>query len=103
MGVPTNLVVRPYRPCAPQLKLASRTKIQPRRRCGMRAKVGDHVRVQSRHVGERPLLGEVLEVHGADGQPPYVVRWEDGHEGTFFPGSDAVVEPAIRPSARRAR
>jgi hypothetical protein len=20
------------------------------------------------------------------------VRWEDGHEGTFFPGSDAVVE-----------
>ncbi len=69
----------------------------------MRANIGDHVRVQSRHVGERPLLGEILEVHGADGLPPYLVRWEDGHEGTFFPGSDAVVEAPPRPATRRVR
>ncbi|MGD0253966.1 MAG: DUF1918 domain-containing protein [Acidimicrobiales bacterium] len=58
----------------------------------MQAKAGDHLRVEGRHVGDRPLVAEVLEVHGQDGQPPYLVRWEDGHEGTFFPGSDAVVE-----------
>jgi Domain of unknown function (DUF1918) len=34
----------------------------------------------------------ILEVRGADGEPPYVVRWaEDGHEGLFFPGTDASV------------
>ena len=32
-------------------------------------------------------------MHGEDGGPPFVVRWEDdGHEGLFFPGSDAVIE-----------
>ena len=26
-----------------------------------------------------------------DGAPPYVVKWSDGHEGLYFPGSDASV------------
>lgn len=37
--------------------------------------------------------GEILEVHGQDGGPPYVVRWSDGHEGLMFPGPDAHVVP----------
>ena len=37
--------------------------------------------------------GEVLEVRGADGAPPYVVRWSDGHEGLTYPGPDAHVIP----------
>lgn len=37
--------------------------------------------------------GEILEVHGQDGAPPYVVRWSDGHEGLMFPGPDAHVVP----------
>ena len=38
-------------------------------------------------------IGEVLEVRGPEGEPPYVVRWEeDGHEALFFPGSDASVQ-----------
>jgi hypothetical protein len=36
---------------------------------------------------------EVLEVRGADGAPPYVVRWGDtGHQALLFPGSDAFVQ-----------
>jgi hypothetical protein len=34
----------------------------------------------------------IIEVHGTDGAPPYLVRWEDGHESVFFPSSDAFVE-----------
>jgi hypothetical protein len=36
----------------------------------------------------------VLEVKGAGGEPPYVVRWDDGHEAVFVPGSGVRVDPA---------
>ena len=39
-------------------------------------------------------LGQIVEVRGPDGQPPYLVRHPDGHESLVFPGPDAVVEPA---------
>jgi hypothetical protein len=68
----------------------------------MQASAGDHLRVEGRHVGDRPLVAEVLEVHGKDGQPPYLVRWEDGREGTFFPGSDAVVERGPKRATKRS-
>jgi hypothetical protein len=42
-------------------------------------------------VGQPRREGEILEVRGKDGAPPYVVRWEDGHEGVTYPGSDAFV------------
>jgi hypothetical protein len=49
--------------------------------------------VKAHHVGEPDRDGEILEVRGADGTPPYVVRWEEtGHETLFFPGSDATVQ-----------
>ena len=36
--------------------------------------------------------GLVLDVEGPDGNPPFLVRWEDnGHEGLIFPGPDAHV------------
>ena len=38
--------------------------------------------------------GEVLTVRGAEGQPPYVVRWDDGHEAVCFPGPETKLEPA---------
>jgi len=60
----------------------------------MRAGIGDKVVVQARYVGasghERSAL--VLAVEGPDGAPPYFVRWDDGHESRFTPGSDATVE-----------
>jgi len=58
----------------------------------MRAEAGDRLIVRSLHVGEPDRDGEVLEVRGKDGSPPYLVRWsDDGHEGLFFPGSTTVV------------
>lgn len=58
----------------------------------MRAAVGDQVVVHSVHVDGTVREGEILEVRGADGEPPFVVRWSDnGHESLFFPGPDATV------------
>lgn len=58
----------------------------------MKAKVGDRIVIRGHRVGEHARDCLVLEVHGDDGGPPYVVRWsDDGHEGLFFPGSDAAV------------
>lgn len=58
----------------------------------MRAAVGDRVVVPGRHVGDAVRTGEILEVRSADGGPPYVVRWDDGHEGLFCPGGETRVE-----------
>ena len=57
----------------------------------MQAAVGDHLIVEGRHVDDGRREGEVIEVRGADGAPPYVVRWSDGHEGLTYPGPDAHV------------
>jgi hypothetical protein len=59
----------------------------------MRATVGDQLHVHGRTVGERDHLGEIVEVRGSDGEPPYLVRHTDGHESLVFPGPDAVIEP----------
>jgi hypothetical protein len=52
----------------------------------MKASVGDRVKVPGLHVGDATRGGEVIEVKGPDGAPPYVVRWDDGHEAVFYPG-----------------
>jgi hypothetical protein len=58
----------------------------------MKASAGDRLIVKGHHVEEPDRDGEILEVRGADGGPPYVVRWEDtGREGLFFPGPDTVI------------
>lgn len=58
----------------------------------MQAHVGDWIVIKGRNVGDRDRTAEILEVRGPEGTPPYVVRWfEDGHEGLFFPGSDATI------------
>jgi hypothetical protein len=54
---------------------------------GLQAAVGDRLIVHSVHVGEAVRDAEILEVRGADGGPPFLVRWSDtGHEGLVFPG-----------------
>ncbi len=58
----------------------------------MKAQVGDQIVVQSTHVDEPQRAGEVVEVHGSDGGPPFLVRWlTDGHTSLLFPGPDTVV------------
>lgn len=59
----------------------------------MRASTGDRIIIRGHRVGEPDRDCQVLEVRGADGGPPYVVRWGDsGHETLFFPGADAAVQ-----------
>lgn len=58
----------------------------------MKARVGDRLVIRGHAVGEAPRDGEITEVRGPKGGPPYLVRWEDGHVGLVFPGSDAAVE-----------
>ena len=58
----------------------------------MRAEAGDDVVVRGRHVADEDRRGTILEVHGRDGQPPYLIRWRDGHESLFSPSSDALIE-----------
>ena len=59
----------------------------------MHASVGDRLVVHGAHVDDVVRDAEILEVRGAEGGPPYVVRWSDtGHEAFVFPGPDAVVQ-----------
>jgi hypothetical protein len=60
----------------------------------MRAIVGDRLHVHGRVVGKVEQQGEIVEIRGDDGAPPYLVRFADGHEGLVFPGPDCVVEHA---------
>ncbi|MDF5755424.1 DUF1918 domain-containing protein [Spongiactinospora sp. TRM90649] len=62
----------------------------------MNAAIGDRLLVHGNVVGERDRRGEIIEVRGPGGGPPYVVRFDDGHTGLVFPGPDAVVVPAQR-------
>jgi hypothetical protein len=52
---------------------------------------GDLVIVSGHRVGETEQIGEVIEVLGDAGRHHYRVRWDDGHESVFFPGSDATI------------
>ncbi|WP_122818253.1 DUF1918 domain-containing protein [Nocardioides pantholopis] len=63
----------------------------------MKANVGDWLRVESSSAETHRREGEILEVHGAEGQPPFLVRWPDGHEALCFPGPDASVRPGPQP------
>lgn len=60
----------------------------------MRANVGDRLVVEGRTTETPRREGEVIEVRGEDGGPPYLVRWSDGHEALTFPGPDAHVVPS---------
>jgi hypothetical protein len=50
----------------------------------MRAQAGDELTVEGRH-------GVILQVEGADGAPPYLVRWRNGQIGTLYLAHDAEV------------
>ena len=58
----------------------------------MRAMPGDRIILAGELVDQPTRAGEVLEARGADGGPPYVVRWEDGHTSTLSPGPGAVLK-----------
>jgi hypothetical protein len=57
----------------------------------MKASVGDRIVMAGEQVDRPTRDGEVLEVRGADGAPPYLVRWSDGHTGLLYPGPGSVL------------
>jgi hypothetical protein len=66
----------------------------------MRAAVGDWLVVRSHATGRYSRRREILTV-GADGAPPYTVRWTDSDRQVLvFPGSDAEVVTAVALAAQ---
>lgn len=59
----------------------------------MKAKIGDLLMVESSSAEEHRREGEIVDVRGPHGEPPFMVRWPDGHEGLCYPGPDAHVRP----------
>jgi hypothetical protein len=57
----------------------------------VKADVGDELVVRGRHVSDVDRVGVVVAVHGEEGSPPYLVRWQDGHESTLFPSADTLI------------
>jgi Domain of unknown function (DUF1918) len=58
----------------------------------MQAVVGDVIHVHGSVVGQPERTGEIVEVRGAGGEPPYLVHFDDQHIALVFPGPDAVIE-----------
>jgi hypothetical protein len=50
--------------------------------------------MHSRTIDQPDRSGEIIEVRGAEGAPPYLVRFDDSHERLVFPGPDCTVQPA---------
>ncbi|MFF8944013.1 DUF1918 domain-containing protein [Streptomyces sp. NPDC014864] len=57
----------------------------------MHASVGDQLVQHGRVVGQHDQISVILEVMGAEGNPPYRVRLENGHEAVMWPGPDCQV------------
>jgi hypothetical protein len=58
----------------------------------MHANIGDHIHVNGRQVGSPVRDGTIVEVLGADGSPPYIIRWDGRETSTLvYPGPDAQV------------
>jgi len=72
-------------------------------RRGLWARPGDRLVIRGHHAGEHERDAEILAARGADGAPPFLVRWSDtGAEALLYPGSDAYVDHAVA-SRRRSR
>jgi hypothetical protein len=60
----------------------------------MQANVGERILIRGKTVEAPDRHGEILEVRGSGGEPPYFVRFDDGHEALVYPGRDCVIEHA---------
>ncbi|MEV3972873.1 DUF1918 domain-containing protein [Streptomyces sp. NPDC050698] len=61
----------------------------------MQASLGDRIVVSGAASGGLEQEGEIVEIRGDEGEPPYLVRFDDGHEALILPGPGTVVRPAI--------
>jgi hypothetical protein len=71
-----------------------RRPTRPVKEDAMQAHVGDRLVVHGRHVGDGERSGEIVEVRGTNGEPPYRVRWDNGVTDLIIPSSDASIQAA---------
>jgi hypothetical protein len=67
----------------------------------MQGVVGDRFHVRGKSVGHPARTGEIVEVRGTGGEPPYVVRFDDGHTSLVYPGPDAIIEHQARKGKKK--
>jgi hypothetical protein len=67
----------------------------------MQATIGDRLHVHSNVVGAYDKIATIIDIRGAQGSPPYLVRFADGHETLIYPGADCVIESAGTGTAAR--
>ena len=67
----------------------------------MQAAIGDRFHVRGNIVGQPERSGEIIEVRGVGGEPPYLVRFDDGHTSLVFPGPDATIERPRKKARKR--
>ncbi|WP_394829614.1 DUF1918 domain-containing protein [Pendulispora albinea] len=58
----------------------------------MHAAIGDRITLKNKIEGMRQHIAEIVEVLGANGTPPYRVRFDDGHEAVLNPGLNTTIE-----------
>jgi hypothetical protein len=68
-----------------------RRKVPSQEVIGVQASVGGRLHVHAKTVGLKDRFGEIIQVWGANGTPPCVVRFPDGHESLPCPGPDCVM------------
>jgi hypothetical protein len=68
----------------------------------MKAQKGDELLRHGRVVGQHDEVGEIVEVMGTAGEPPYRVKFQDGHEGVVSPGPDCVVRHHTGKGSRKS-
>ena len=60
------------------------------------AEVGDLIVIAGHHVGESERIAGILRVIDELPSERYRVRWDDGRENVYFPGSDAERSSSTR-------
>lgn len=58
----------------------------------MKAAPGNWLMIEGTHLNDPKRHGQILEVRGTDGAPPYLVRWDDtGTETVVIPTTGAHI------------
>ncbi|HEY2204913.1 MAG TPA: DUF1918 domain-containing protein [Pseudonocardia sp.] len=57
----------------------------------MQAQTGDELRFLTQVLGQPARQATIVEVRGDTGEPPYLVRFDDGAERLVYPGSNCLL------------